>query len=145
VCPDDEDYDGTVRQRALSPVSVEKLQFASKQPKFEGYKMSRKSRKSFVGLPIAILFLRISRDGVFQQPRLIATVISMCLASIARIGLPGTELPAQVRFLNSFPFAPHSEDVALVAHTGVFSFGIPKTRHITKQAVPRGMVVRMRT
>src|SRR5208282_4000089 len=32
-------------------------------------------RKSLVGLPDAISFLRISREGVFQQPRLVATVI----------------------------------------------------------------------
>ena len=31
--------------------------------------MPRKLRKSFVELPNAILFLRISRERVFQQPR----------------------------------------------------------------------------
>ena len=31
--------------------------------------MPRKSRKSFVGHPSAILFLRISREGVFQERR----------------------------------------------------------------------------
>jgi hypothetical protein len=30
--------------------------------------MSRKLRESFVGHPDAILFCRISREGVFQQP-----------------------------------------------------------------------------
>jgi hypothetical protein len=55
-------------------VSVEKGQFPPKEPKFEGYKMSRKLRKLFVGHPGAILFLRISREGVFQQTRLITTV-----------------------------------------------------------------------
>jgi hypothetical protein len=38
-------------------VAVEKLQFSSKQPKFGGYKISRKSRESFVGHLSAILFL----------------------------------------------------------------------------------------
>src|SRR5437899_9960150 len=37
--------------------------------------MSRKLRESFVGHPDAILFLRISRKGVFQQPRLFAPTI----------------------------------------------------------------------
>jgi hypothetical protein len=54
-------------------VAVEKVQFPPNQPKFGGYKMSRKLRKLFVGHPSAILFLRISREGVFQQPRLITT------------------------------------------------------------------------
>ena len=38
-------------------------------PKLGGYKMSRKLRESFVGHPSAILFLQISSEGVFQQPR----------------------------------------------------------------------------
>ena len=36
---------------------------------------TRKPRKSFVGHPDTILFLRISEEGVFQQPRLLTTVI----------------------------------------------------------------------
>jgi len=68
-------YDGRPgSQLLLTGVAVEKLQFPPKQPKFGGYKMSRKSQKSFVGHRRAILFLRISGEGVFQQPRLIATV-----------------------------------------------------------------------
>jgi hypothetical protein len=54
-------------------VTVEKVQFSPKQPKFGGYKTSRKLRKSFVGHPGAILFLRIPGEGVFQQARLITT------------------------------------------------------------------------
>ncbi len=54
-------------------MGVEKVQFSHKQPKFGGYKMSRKLRKPFVGHPNAILFLRISRGGVFQQPGLFQT------------------------------------------------------------------------
>src|SRR2546427_4802462 len=38
--------------------------------------MPRKPRKSFVGHPSVILFLLISRAGVFQQPRLLSTVTS---------------------------------------------------------------------
>jgi len=33
-----------------------------------------KPRKSFVGHPNAILFSQISREGVFQQPRLLSTL-----------------------------------------------------------------------
>jgi hypothetical protein len=47
-------------------VGVEKVQFLPKQPKFAGYKMSRKLKKSLVGHPSAILFLQISRKGVFS-------------------------------------------------------------------------------
>jgi hypothetical protein len=36
--------------------------------------MSRKLRKLFVGHPSAILFLRISREGVFQQTHPLTTV-----------------------------------------------------------------------
>ena len=57
------------RQLAKYRVAVEKLRFPSKRPKFGGYKMSTKLRKSFVGHPSAILFSRISGEGVFQQPR----------------------------------------------------------------------------
>jgi hypothetical protein len=49
-------------------VAVEN-QFPPKQPKFGGYKTSR---KSFVGHPGAILFLRISGEGVFQQAQAIS-------------------------------------------------------------------------
>src|SRR5208282_5387533 len=34
-------------------------------------------RKSLVGLPDAISFLRISREGVFQQPRLSTTIFGV--------------------------------------------------------------------
>jgi hypothetical protein len=37
-----------------------------------GEKMSRKLRESFVGHPDTILFLRILREGVFQQPQAIS-------------------------------------------------------------------------
>jgi hypothetical protein len=55
------------------PVAVEKVQFPPKQPKFEGHEMPGNLRTSFVGHPSAILFLPISRQGVFQQPRLITS------------------------------------------------------------------------
>ena len=48
----------------VNSVAVEKLHLPPKQPKFGGYKMPRKLRKSFVGHPSAILFLLISRAGV---------------------------------------------------------------------------------
>ena len=53
----------------ITGVRVEKVQFPPKSPKLGGYKMPRKLRKSFVGHPSAILFLQISRAGVFQQPQ----------------------------------------------------------------------------
>jgi hypothetical protein len=62
----------TVGQLAVTGVGVEKVQFPPKQPKFGGYKMSRKLRKLFVAHPSAILFSRISRGGVFQQPQALA-------------------------------------------------------------------------
>src|SRR5262245_14558647 len=52
-------------------VGVEKVQFSPERPKLGGYKMSRKSRKSFVGHPSAILFSRISGERVFQHPQAI--------------------------------------------------------------------------
>ena len=50
------------RPATLAPtsiVAVEKVRFPPKQPRSGGYKMPRKSRKSFVGHPSAILFLLI--------------------------------------------------------------------------------------
>jgi hypothetical protein len=41
---------------SITGVTVEKLHLASKRPKFRGYKMPRKSRKSFVGHPNAKFF-----------------------------------------------------------------------------------------
>jgi hypothetical protein len=55
-------------------VGVEKVRVPPKQPKFGGYKMSRKPRKSLVGHPDAILFSRIPPEGVFQQPLSIALI-----------------------------------------------------------------------
>lgn len=40
--------------------------------------MSRKLRTSFVVHPSAILFLLISRKGVFQQPRLVMPIAKNC-------------------------------------------------------------------
>jgi hypothetical protein len=41
---------GFLRQLAKSGVGVEKVHFRPKQSKFGGHKMSRKLRKSFVGI-----------------------------------------------------------------------------------------------
>jgi hypothetical protein len=71
------------RQLALTGVAVEKVQFPPKQPKFGGYKMPRKLRKSFVELPNAILFLRISRERVFQQPQALTLINRPSLSVIA--------------------------------------------------------------
>jgi hypothetical protein len=56
-------------------VAVEKVHFSQNSRNLGDRKCLGKPRKSFVGHPNAILFLRISREGVFQHPRLITTVI----------------------------------------------------------------------
>jgi hypothetical protein len=56
-------------------VAVEKVQFPQNSENLGDRKCLEKPRKSFVEHPSAILFLRISREGVFQQPRLIATTM----------------------------------------------------------------------
>jgi hypothetical protein len=55
-------------------VGVEKVHFPQNSKNLGDRKCLGKLRKSFVGHPDAILFLLISREGVFQQPRLISTV-----------------------------------------------------------------------
>jgi hypothetical protein len=57
------------------PVGVEKVHFPQNSKNLGDRKCLGKLRKSFVGHPDAILFLLISREGVFQQPRLITTVV----------------------------------------------------------------------
>jgi len=61
-------------------VGVEKLTFHPKQPNWGDRKCLGDPTKSIVGHPDALLFLRISREGVFQQPRL-QTVITKPPAS----------------------------------------------------------------
>jgi len=51
---------------------AEKVAFPPKQPKLGDRKCIGDRRKSFIRHPEAILFLRISRERVFQQPRLIS-------------------------------------------------------------------------
>jgi hypothetical protein len=72
-------------------VGVEKVQFLPKQPKFVGYEMSRKIKMPFVGDPSAILFLRISREGVFQHPQAIA--LKTCRRSMSDIDSTTTSAP----------------------------------------------------
>jgi hypothetical protein len=50
-------------------VGVEKVQFLPKQPKFVGYEMSRKLKKSFVGHPGAIYFCEFHGKEFFNTPR----------------------------------------------------------------------------
>src|ERR1035437_2104179 len=64
----------TSGQNVKWPVGVEKVHFLQNSRNLGDRKCLGKSRKSFVGHPDAILFLRISREGVFQQPRLVTTV-----------------------------------------------------------------------
>jgi hypothetical protein len=56
-------------------VGVEKLHFLQNSRNLGDRKCLGKLRKSFVGHPDAILFLRISRERVFQHPRLISSLI----------------------------------------------------------------------
>src|ERR1022692_277652 len=59
-------------QLLKSGVAVEKLHFLQNSRNLGDRKcLLGKPRKSFVGHPNAILFLRISREGVFQQPQAI--------------------------------------------------------------------------
>ena len=50
-------------------MAVEKVHFLQNSEKLEDRECTGKRRTSFVGHPDAILFLPISREGVFQQPR----------------------------------------------------------------------------
>jgi hypothetical protein len=58
-----------------SGVAVEKLPFRRKLPKFGDRKCPDDPRESFIAHPGAILFLRFSLSGVFQQPRLFTSTI----------------------------------------------------------------------
>jgi hypothetical protein len=53
-------------------VAVEKLRFPQNSGILGDRKCLGKPRKSFVGHPDAKLFLRISQEGVFQQPQAIS-------------------------------------------------------------------------
>jgi hypothetical protein len=55
-------------------VAVEKLHFLRNSQNLGDIKCSEKLRKSFVGHPNAILFLRISRERVFQHPQALALI-----------------------------------------------------------------------
>src|ERR1019366_1167045 len=57
-------------QLLITGMAVEKLHFRQNSEKLGDRKCLGKPRKSFVGHPDAILFSRISREGVFQHPRL---------------------------------------------------------------------------
>jgi|ERR1039457_1090053 hypothetical protein len=63
--------EGGERQLTQSGVGVEKVHFPQNSPNLGDRKCLGKLRKSFVGHPDAILFLQISREGVFQQPQAI--------------------------------------------------------------------------
>jgi hypothetical protein len=60
-------------------VGVEKVHFSQNSQNLGDRKCLGKLRKSFVGHPSAILFLRISREGVFQQPRLFSPAVAVVL------------------------------------------------------------------
>src|ERR1035437_1333329 len=76
-------------QLLITGVAVEKLHFLQNSRNLGDRKCLGKPRKSFVGLPNAILFLRISREGVFQQPRDLSSIMTrvaphqhICYASV---------------------------------------------------------------
>jgi hypothetical protein len=56
-------------QLLITGMAVEKLHFRQNSEKLGDRKCLGKPRKSFVGHPDAILFSRISREGVFQHPQ----------------------------------------------------------------------------
>jgi|SRR5436190_18496950 len=58
-------------------VGVEKVHFPQNSENLGDRKCLGKSRKSFVGHPDAILFLRISQKGVFQQPQKMSSVVEL--------------------------------------------------------------------
>jgi hypothetical protein len=67
----------------VNAVAVEKVAFLEKLSKFGDRKCPGDPRESFIGHPDAILFSRLSREGVFQQPRLISTVSQMTAGLLA--------------------------------------------------------------
>jgi hypothetical protein len=60
----------------LRPVGVEKVLFSGNSEDLENRKCLGKLRRSFVGLPNAKFCRPFSDEGVFQQPRLIGTIIA---------------------------------------------------------------------
>ncbi len=64
------------RLSAKPDVGVEQVHLPQSIQKLEDRKCLGKLRESFVGHPDAFLFLEISQEGVFQQPRDITTVDS---------------------------------------------------------------------
>jgi hypothetical protein len=68
-------YHGQTRsQLLLTGVAVEKLHFRQNTENLGDRKCLGKPRTSFLGHPDAILFLRISRERVFQQPQAISLI-----------------------------------------------------------------------
>jgi hypothetical protein len=61
-------------QLSLTGVAVEKLHFPRNGKILGDRKCLGKRRSSFVGHPSAVLFLRISQIGVFQQPQAITLI-----------------------------------------------------------------------
>jgi hypothetical protein len=59
---------------SITGVAVEKLIFLKNQAKFGDRKCPDDPRESFIAHPDAILFLRFSLSGVFQQPQAITLV-----------------------------------------------------------------------
>jgi len=68
-------------------VAVEKLPFHPKLPKFGDRKCPGDRRESFIGHPDAILFSRLSREGVFQQPQAISPTMLWDIAGRLRVEL----------------------------------------------------------
>src|ERR1019366_8822288 len=77
-----------------TPVGVEKLHFRQNSRNLEDRKCLGKPRTSLIGHPEAILFLRISRVGVFQQPQALALIMQVRLRSPAAIWQKTGSAPA---------------------------------------------------
>ena len=60
----------------ITPVAVEKVDFSEQSQKLGDRKCLGDLEKSFVELPVAIQFLQVPSERVFQQPPLLQTVIS---------------------------------------------------------------------
>src|SRR2546430_16283232 len=95
------------RYLAKSGVGVEKVHFPQNSENLGDRKCLGKSRKSFVGHPDAILFLRISQKGVFQQPQAITVRTRLlvkwrCYANNRALQQPGTSASGLYRPRSDF-------------------------------------------
>jgi hypothetical protein len=77
-------------------VGIEKLDIAENQDKSEDRKCPDDPRKSFIGHPDAMQFLRIYDNLVFQQPRLFSSIEDW---PYLKTGIFSGQTTAQAKFL----------------------------------------------